>query len=56
MKKAYGKPVAVAARVEKRDIIIMAEVDKKDLSIAQEALERAQHKLPLPVRILIKEN
>lgn len=56
MKKAYGKPVAVAARVENRDTIIMAEVNQKNLSIAQEALRRAQHKLPLPVRMLIKKN
>jgi large subunit ribosomal protein L10e len=56
MKKAYGKPVAVAARVDNRDTIIMAEVNKKNLAIAQEALRRAQHKLPLPIRMRVKKN
>lgn len=56
MKKGYGKPVAVAARIDNRDTIMIAEVNKKDLNTVQEAPQRVQHKLPLPVRMIIKEN
>lgn len=56
MKKAYGKPVAMAARVNNRDTIMIAEVNELNLDTARKALERAQHKLPLPIRMIIKEN
>jgi large subunit ribosomal protein L10e len=56
MKKAYGKPVGVAARVGRRDTVIVAKVDKAGLEEAKEALNRAGHKLPVPVKILQKEN
>lgn len=56
MKKAYGKPVGTAARVESGDIIIIAEVAEDGIEVAKEALMRAGHKLPVPCRILVEEN
>lgn len=55
MKKAYGKPVAVAARVDRRDTIFLAEVEQKNIPEAKKALEKASHKLPLPTKLLIEK-
>ena len=55
MKKAYGKPVAVAARVDRRDPIFIAEVVKKNVSEAKRALEKASHKLPIPMKIIVEK-
>jgi large subunit ribosomal protein L10e len=52
MKKAYGKPTAVAARIKKRSPIIIAEVDERNIDQAKEALKRAGAKLPVPTRII----
>ena len=54
MKKAYGKPAAMAARVKRRDIIFIAEVEKSNIDEAKKALEKASHKLPMPMKILIE--
>ena len=54
MKKAYGKPAAVAARVKRRDDIFIAEVAKENINDARKALEKASHKLPLPMKILVE--
>ncbi len=55
MKKAYGKPAAVAARVDRRDTIFYAEVEQKNLSEAKKALEKASNKLPMPMKIIIEK-
>jgi len=55
MKKAYGKPAAVAARVNRRDDIFIAEVEKENINEAKKALEKASHKLPLPMKILVEK-
>jgi large subunit ribosomal protein L10e len=55
MKKAYGKPAAVAARVKNRDVIFIAEVEQKDIPEAKKALEKASHKMPLPMKILVEQ-
>jgi large subunit ribosomal protein L10e len=55
MKKAYGKPAAVAARVDRRDDIFVAEVSKKNIEEAKKALNKASHKLPLPMKILVEK-
>ena len=54
MKKAYGKPFAVAARIEKGKPIMVAEVDKENISFAREALKRAGAKFPSRSRIIVK--
>lgn len=56
MKKAYGKPVGLAARVERGDPLIVVDVPKKGIKVAKEALRRAKHKLPVPCRTLVKKN
>jgi large subunit ribosomal protein L10e len=54
MKKAYGKPTAVAARIKKNKPIMVAEVDKENVGHAREALKRAGAKFPSPSRIFVK--
>ena len=56
MKKAYGKPTAVAAFIKRGQTFILAEVDKEHIDTAKEALKRASAKLPSPSRIVVKEN
>jgi large subunit ribosomal protein L10e len=55
MKKAYGKPSAVAARVKENQSIFVAEVDKDNLEYAKEALKRAGDKFPIHTRIVATE-
>jgi large subunit ribosomal protein L10e len=55
MKKAYGKPAAVAARVDRRDTIFYVEVTKDNVPEAKKALQKASHKLPLPMKLLIEK-
>lgn len=55
MKKAYGKPTAVAARVDRRDTIFFAEVERKNIPVAKKALEKASHKLPIPMKMLVEK-
>lgn len=56
MKKAYGKPTAVAAMVKRGQPIIIAEVDKQFIPNAKEALKRAGAKFPSPSKIIVKNN
>jgi len=55
MKKAYGKPSAMAARVKHNQPIFVAEVDQANLEYAKEALKRAGDKFPVSTRIVISE-
>lgn len=55
MKKAYGKPSAMAARVKQNQPIFVAEVDKANVEHAMEALKRAGDKFPVPTRIVTSE-
>lgn len=55
MKKAYGKPAAVAARVNRRDDIFIAEVAQKNVTEARKALKKASNKLPLPMKIIVEK-
>lgn len=56
MKKAYGKPVAVAARIKSGKSIIVAEVDEEHVEAAKEALRRAKDKFPVPCRVIVSNN
>jgi large subunit ribosomal protein L10e len=56
MRRAYGTPVGTAARVERGDTIIIAQVPEEGVKVAKEALTRAGHKLPITCRSLIEEN
>ena len=55
MKKAYGKPAMVAARIKDKQSIIIAEVNKNNVEYAKTALKRASAKFPSPCRIVVNE-
>jgi ribosomal protein L16/L10AE len=51
MRRAYGKPVALAARVNIGDSILDLSIMKEQLSIAVAAFKTAGSKLPAPMKI-----
>lgn len=53
MRRAFGKPFALAARVRPGQPVLTLEIDFKDLKTAKEALRRAKMKLPTPCTIRI---
>ena len=55
MRKAFGKPIGRAARVEPDQPIAEVYVNKDNVEVAKEALRRAGAKLPTPYRIVIEE-
>lgn len=56
MKKAYGKPVGIAAQVRRGKTILIAGVTEKGVEVAREALKRASDKFPVPCRIFVRNN
>ncbi len=54
MRRAFGKPVGVAARVRSGQAVMLVEVDESALEVAKEALRRGAAKLPIPCRIVIE--
>ena len=56
MKKAYGKPIGVAARLKNRATVIFTKVDALNLEAAKEALRKASNKLPIPMKMIIEVN
>lgn len=52
MKKAYGKPTAMVARLEKNSPVILVELDENNIELGKEALRRAAAKLPVKCKIL----
>ena len=56
MKKAYGKPVGVAARLKNRATVMFTQVDAPNLGAAKEALRKASNKLPLPMKMVVETN
>lgn len=55
MKKSFGKPIGTAARVDKNQTIITANVNAQGVETAKKALKRACAKLPTPCRIVIEK-
>ena len=55
MRKAFGKPVGRAARVEPNQPVVEVYINKNDIEVAKEALRRAGAKLPTSCRIVIEE-
>ncbi len=53
MRKAFGKPVGLAARVEDGTVILEARVYAKGLDAAKEALNAAKSKLPVESSIVV---
>ncbi len=46
MAHPFGKPIGVAARVKKGQIIFQVRTNRQNLAVAKQALERASKKLP----------
>lgn len=51
MRRAYGKPCALAARVNIGDSILDISIMKERLSVAKAALKTAGSKLPAPMKV-----
>jgi large subunit ribosomal protein L10e len=51
MRKAFGKAVGTAARVEQNQILMTVETIEKNIEIAKDALYKAAIKLPTPCNI-----
>lgn len=56
MKRAYGKPVGTAARVKIGDVIMVAEVEERNIDSAKTALKRASDKFPITCRVITNKN
>jgi len=56
MKRAYGKPVGVAARLKNRTTVMFTQVDASNLEDAKDALRKASNKLPLPMKMVVEAN
>lgn len=46
MKRSFGKPIGIAARVRENQVVFTAEVDKANIETARRALKKASTKLP----------
>ncbi|MEM2073922.1 MAG: 50S ribosomal protein L16, partial [Nitrososphaeria archaeon] len=55
MRRAFGKPVGLAARVKIDDIIMLIRVKASNIDKAKEALEVASSKLPMKTKINVIE-
>jgi large subunit ribosomal protein L10e len=55
MRKAFGKAVSTAARVESGQSLMSVRTTKANFQIAKEALKRASMKLPTPCRIVVEK-
>lgn len=51
MRRSFGKPFALAARVKPGQPILTLEVNFKDLKVAKDALRRAAMKIPTPCKL-----
>ncbi len=53
MRRAYGKPIGRAARVDPQTVIMFIETLKKHLPEAKQALKTAGSKMPMPVLVTV---
>ncbi|MFN3528230.1 MAG: 50S ribosomal protein L16, partial [Candidatus Altarchaeaceae archaeon] len=56
MRKAFGKPIGRAARIQKGQKYMSIFVNKENLELGKEAARRACMKLPGKKRIVVEEN
>lgn len=52
MKMSFGKPIGVAARVKKGQVLFSISVEKQNLKLAKTALKKAGYKLPCTSQII----
>ncbi|MGQ9538178.1 MAG: 50S ribosomal protein L16 [Candidatus Bathycorpusculaceae bacterium] len=55
MRRAFGKPIGTAARVEPNQTVITVRVNANGVDIVKEALKRGAAKLPVPCRIVVEK-
>ncbi len=55
MQKAFGKPIGLAAKVNKKQAVFSVYADKENLNIARSALNKARPRMPGQFTITIKE-
>lgn len=55
MRRAFGKPIGIAARVKTNQPIIIVGVKEDAIEIAKQALKRGGAKLPIPCRIVTEK-
>ena len=53
MAHSFGKPIGLAAQVDKNQVIFDIHVDKNNIPVAKEAAKRIQSKVPCKCRIMI---
>lgn len=53
MRKAWGKPTGLAARVMPGSVILELQIDKANLPTARSAMKSASSKLPMPTEIVV---
>ncbi len=55
MKKSFGKPISLAARVKKGKVLMTLRIDKQNLPLARTALRRSAAKMPCTCSVQITE-
>jgi large subunit ribosomal protein L10e len=55
MRRAFGKPVGLAARVEPGTVILELSVNHDHLELARKALKVASSKLPVKTRVVVEK-
>jgi large subunit ribosomal protein L10e len=55
MRRAFGKPIGTAARVDPNQVIITVGVNADGVEVAKEALKRGSAKLPIPCKIVVEK-
>jgi large subunit ribosomal protein L10e len=53
MRKAYGKPIGLAARVMPGSVILELQTNKANLDVAKQAMHSASTKLPMPTNVKV---
>jgi len=55
MKQSFGSPIGTAAQVKENQKIMEIQVNEGRVSVAREALKKANYKLPLKCKIIIED-
>ncbi len=55
MRRAFGKPIGIAARVRINQPVIVIAVEEEAIEVAKRALKLGQAKLPMPSRVIVEK-
>ena len=53
MRKAYGKPIGLAARVMPGSVVLELHIKRDNLSVAKDSMRSASTKLPMPTEVKV---